>query len=82
MKYLEMKLSKDIIITEEADQYCCRKGYTVEDLAGMAGKTPATIKKWFKRLGDNELKDYLWKYEGKIYLPDLEGVPALFKHLR
>jgi len=32
------------------DFNCCRKGYTVEDLAQIVGKTPATIKKWFKML--------------------------------
>lgn len=64
------------------DPDCCRKGYTVEDLAGMAGKTPATIKRWFKKLENNELKDYLWKYEDKTLLLDPEGAPILFSHLR
>ncbi|MBU3159870.1 plasmid pRiA4b ORF-3 family protein [Clostridium frigoris] len=64
------------------DPDCCRKGYTVEDLAGMAGKTPATIKKWVKKLEDNELRDYLWKYKGKTLLLDPEGVPVLYSHLR
>lgn len=61
------------------DHNCCRKGYTVEDLAEMAGKSTATIKRWIKKLEDNELKDYLWKYEGKILLLDPEGVPILFR---
>ena len=45
----------------------------------MAGKSTATIKRWIKKLEDNELKDYLWKYEGKILLLDPEGVPVLFR---
>lgn len=60
------------------DPNCCRKGYTVEDLAEMAGKSTTTIKRWIEKLEDNELKDYLWKYEGKILL-DPEGVPILFR---
>lgn len=64
------------------DPDCCRKGYTIEDLAEMAGKSTSTIRRWFKKLEDNELKDYLWKYEGKTLLLDPEGVPVLMEHLR
>lgn len=64
------------------DPDCCRKGYSIEDLAQMTGKSTSTIRRWFKKLEDNELKDYLWKYEGKTLVLDPEGVPVLMQHLR
>jgi hypothetical protein len=36
------------------------------------------IRRWIKKLEDNELKDHLWKYEGKLLLLDPEGVSILF----
>jgi len=48
----------------------------------MAGKSTSTIRRWFKKLEDNELKDYSWKYKGKTLLLDPEGVPILMEHLR
>lgn len=64
------------------DPDCCRKGYSIEDLAQMAGKSTSTIRRWFKKLGDNELKDHLWKYKGKTLVLDPKGVPVLMQHLR
>ena len=59
------------------DPDCCRKGYTLDDLSSMTGKSLTKIRKLIKSYGENQLKDCLWKYEGEILLLDPEGVPIL-----
>ena len=43
----------------------------------MTGMSLTKINKLIKSFGDNQLKEYLWKYEGELLLLDPEGVPIL-----
>jgi len=58
------------------DRDCCRKGYSIKDLAEIFGQPMSTIEKWIE---DSKamIEEYLWEYEGMTML-DRPGAGILY----